>query len=392
MPGRGLVVRHHVHVDLPGLLDDRCPDPLVEDPGPPRPPGRPDDELGGVDLAGEFEQRGRDVVADHAVQARADARGEPAHLPHLGGGHPFDAVAADHVHHHQFRARLAGDTARAPYEGFGFGTPGYGDDDAFACFPRVGDLVLGAVLGEGGVHLVRDPQQREFAQRREVSAPKVVAERRIDLLGGVHVSVREPASQRFRGDVDELHLRCGPHHSVRHRLLLSHTGDLLDHVVETFEVLDVEGREYVDPGVEQLVDVLPALLVPAARGVRVGEFVDEHHRRPPRQHGLDVEFGHRRAAVLDELRWNQLESGGLLGGAGAAVGLHHGRDHVTTTFEAPVRLPEHRVRLADARRRTEIDPQLTTARRAVLLGTAHNAIIHPRGPHCIRVRSVRARR
>ena len=43
--------------------------------------------------------------------------------------------------------------------------------------------------------------------------------------------------------------------------LLLDAGDLLDDVVHRLEVLDVDGRDHVDPGVEQLLDVLPALLV-----------------------------------------------------------------------------------------------------------------------------------
>ena len=50
----------------------------------------------------------------------------------------------------------------------------------------------------------------------------------------------------------------------------------------------------VDPGVEQLLDVLPALLVARARDVRVGVLVDERDRRSAGEDGVDVHLLERR--------------------------------------------------------------------------------------------------
>ena len=52
----------------------------------------------------------------------------------------------------------------------------------------------------------------------------------------------------------------------------------------------------VDPGVQQLLHVLVALLVAAARDVGVGELVDDGHRRLALQHGVEVHLldGRRR--------------------------------------------------------------------------------------------------
>ena len=56
------------------------------------------------------------------------------------------------------------------------------------------------------------------------------------------------------------------------------------------------------PGVEQLLDVLPALLVARAGDVRVRELVDERDLRLPGEDRVDVHLLERRAAVLDCLR------------------------------------------------------------------------------------------
>ena len=129
------------------------------------------------------------------------------------------------------------------------------------------------------------------------------------------------SAQRFRRHVDELDLVGAPHDAVGDRLPLLHAGDALDHVVDRFEVLDVERRDDIDARVEELLDVLPTLLVAGARNVGVRELVDEHHVGTPGQHRLDVHLLELGAAVLDLAPRDDLEIAELLGGAGPPVRL-----------------------------------------------------------------------
>ncbi len=76
--------------------------------------------------------------------------------------------------------------------------------------------------------------------------------------------------------VDELDLIGAAHHGVGHRLALGDAGDAGHDVVERLQVLDVERGDDVDPRLEQLLDVLPPLLVTSARAFVVGVLVDEH--------------------------------------------------------------------------------------------------------------------
>ena len=140
-----------------------------------------------------------------------------------------------------------------------------------------------------------------------------------------------PAPERLRGLVDELDLVRRPHHRVRDRLLLLDAGDLLDHVVHRLEVLDVHGRDHVDPGPQQLLDVLPALLVAGAGDVRVGELVDERDRRLAGQDRVDVHLLEGRVPVLDAVPGDDLEVADLRGGVRPAVGLDEPDDDVGAT-------------------------------------------------------------
>ena len=136
------------------------------------------------------------------------------------------------------------------------------DHDSFASFPGPADAVPLAVLGKGVVHPIRDPQQCQLTERRQVARSEVVAKRRVDLLGRIDVAVRHTAPQRLGIHVDELDLVGGAYGAVGDGLTLADAGDLFDDVVERLEMLDVDGGDDVDPCVEDLPHVLPALRIP----------------------------------------------------------------------------------------------------------------------------------
>ena len=67
-------------------------------------------------------------------------------------------------------------------------------------------------------------------------------------------------------------------------------------------MLDVQRRVDVDAGGEQLLDVLVALGMAAARRVGVGQLVDQHQARPAREDGVEVHLLERAALVVDAAR------------------------------------------------------------------------------------------
>ena len=187
--------------------------------------------------------------------------------------------------------------------------------------------------------------------------PEVVAQRGVDPLGRVDVAVRQPAAQRLGGHVDQLDLVGAADHGVGHRLLLGDAGDLLDDVVEALQVLDVDRGQHVDAGGEDLVDVLPALLVPRAGRVGVRQLVDDDDLGMPGEHRVDVELGQRHAAVGDLPARQDLQALQLLSGAPPAVGLDQPDDDVGAAGAPPVRLAEHGEGLPDAGGGAQVDAQ-----------------------------------
>lgn len=110
----------------------------------------------------------------------------------------------------------------------------------------------------------------------------------------------------------------------------------------------------------------------------MGQLVDQHDLGAAGQHRLDVQLGELGAAVGDEARRDEFDAVEQLGGPLAAVGFYDRGDDVGAPFDPAVRLAEHREGLSDARRRAQVDPQLTplgAVRGRRRLGT-HQPIIH----------------
>ena len=124
-----------------------------------------------------------------------------------------------------------------------------------------------------------------------------------------------------------------------------------------FEVLDVAGADHVDAGIEQDVDVLPALEPLRARRVRVRQFVHQRDRRVAGDDRVGVHLLDDDAAVFDPSAGNDVEPVEQLGRLRPAVGLDETDHEVRPASGAAVSLFQHPIRLADARSHPEVDAQ-----------------------------------
>ena len=322
-------------------------------------------DLRGVESASRLDQRLADVGAGHLAVAAAQALHQAALLFEQTGGRRRQAGLRAHVHRDQVGVETLGHARRAAHEPVAVRRPREGDQDPLARLPGLRDAVADAVLGEAFLDPVGDPQKRELAQRSQVAGAEVVAEGGVDALGGVDVAAREPSPDRLDGEVDELQLVGAAHDLVRDGLALHDAGDLLYHVVEGLEMLDVEVGDHADPRVEQLLDVLPALLVAAPRHVGVREFVDERQLRTTREERVEVHLLEGRVPIRDGRPGHDLELADLVGGPLPAVRLDEAHHDVLAARPAAATLVQHRVGLADAGSGAEVDPQRAAAHAAL---------------------------
>ena len=122
-------------------------------------------------------------------------------------------------------------------------------------------------------------------------------------------------------------------------------------------MLHVDGGDDVDSRREQFLHILPALRVARAWCVGVGQLVDQCDCGPAGEHGIEIHLCERRIAVADLHAWDDLELANLLPGLSALVVLDVADDHVAAAFCSAAAFVEHRVGLADARRRAQVDAQ-----------------------------------
>ncbi len=111
---------------------------------------------------------------------------------------------------------------------------------------------MDGLVGAVGLNVVLDAiggaAQRELAQRHEIAFAEEIAGRALDLLGHVDLARLEPRQQFVGGHVNQDHVVCVVEKRVGNGLPHTDAGDAADDVVQAFEVLDIERREYIDSG------------------------------------------------------------------------------------------------------------------------------------------------
>ena len=173
-------------------------------------------------------------------------------------------------------------------------------------------------------------------------------QRALGLLGNIDLALLQPLDQVVGREVDQLDGVGAVEHLVRHGLAHPHMRDLRDHVVEAFDVLDVDGGIDVDAVGQQFLDVEIALGMAAAGRVGVGEFVDQGDLRPPRDQRVEVHFLERLVLVADPLARQHLEA--LQQGLGLrpAMGLDDADHDIGAGLPPGMRALQHLIGLADA--------------------------------------------
>ena len=261
--GATALVGDDVHVDLTGVADHLGAHTLGHHAGQTSPGAGAQHDLGGVDAPGEGQDGRRDLTVVDLMEGPTELFGKAS----LAGQHVRrtvdEAVGWRHVQGQQLAtAGALGDARATAQQGVSFGATGERHHHPLAGRPRLDDVVRGAITLQRTVHPIGGPQQREFAQGGEIALAEVVGQGGVDLVRAVDVAVCEAATQGLWGHVDQFDLVGATHHIVWHRLGLLNPGDRLDDVVERLQVLDVDGGDDVDPGVQDVVDVLPPLAVP----------------------------------------------------------------------------------------------------------------------------------
>ncbi len=320
-------------------------------------------QLGSVLCLGHPDQSRGHIGADHFDVPTAQIVEQGAILHQTLGSGAGQVVVCAHMHADEFGLRPHGHAGRTPDQHSAAARAGERDHHPLFGLPRSSDVVALAIVGKLLVDPIGHPQESQLAERSEVAGSKIVAERGVDALGRIHVSMGQPPAQRLGSHVDQFYLVGAPDHRVRHRLLLCDAGDLLHDVVERFQMLEVDGRYDVDAGIEDLLDVLPAFGMLRAGRIGVGQLVDQHEFGLAVQQSVDVHLFEGLAPVVDDAPRKDLQVADLSVRVRPAVILHPTDYHVGAALLPPPSLIEHGVGLAHSRGCAEIQPQLSSCHR-----------------------------
>ena len=224
--------------------------------------------------------------------------------------------------------------------------------------------------------------QRELPERREVAGRKEMLQGALGVTRQVDLAFPQPLQQVVGGDIDDLDVVGEVQDGIRHRLAHPDARDLRHDVVEALDVLDVQRRVDVDAGDQEFLDVLVTLRVAAARGVGMGQFVDEGDAGMAGDEGVQVHLVEQAALVRDRPARDQLEAFDEGLGFGAAVGLDDAGHDVHPVPQLGAGRGQHLVGLAHARGGAEED--LEEAAPATLAASFGQQGIGGRAPVAIR--------
>ena len=219
--------------------------------------------------------------------------------------------------------------------------------------PRAGNRMLAHMRQQLLVDALGGAAQRQLAQRRQIAGREKVANRALGLLRHIDLALVQALDQILGREVDDFDVVGLVEHAVGHGLAHADSGDPGDHVVEALDMLDVQRREHVDAGGDQLLDIEIALGMAAARSIGVRQFIDKNELRAALQDRVEIHFGQEVALVLDLLPRNRLETVEQRLGLAPAMRLDDADDDIRTLAQLGLRrsAASHRSCRPRARRR-----------------------------------------
>ncbi len=189
----------------------------------------------------------------------------------------------------------------------------------------------------------------------EVAAGEEIFQGGLNALHGIDLSLLEALLEVFGGEVDVDDLVGLGEDGIGQALAHFYADEVLHHVVEAFEMLDVEGRNHVYSCGDDVLDVLVSLGVFAAGDVGMGELIDDGDRGVSGDDGIHIHFLNDDLVIFDLSAGDDFKAFEEAGGFGAAVGFDEANDDVDPFVFKAVRFLQHAESFSDAGAVTEID-------------------------------------
>ncbi|MNB91488.1 hypothetical protein D3C75_385690 [compost metagenome] len=113
------------------------------------------------------------------------------------------------------------------------------------------------------------------------------------LPGDVDLAFVQALAQIVRRQIHQHHFVGGVEKGIGDGFPHLNPGYAADHVIQAFQVLDVNSGKNVNARFEQLLNILPAFGVARAGRIAVRQFVHQDQRRAAGEGGVEIELTHQ---------------------------------------------------------------------------------------------------
>ena len=198
------------------------------------------------------------------------------------------------------------------------------------------------------IHTVRTSSQRYLAQSRQVLHSKEIIHSPLRLIRFIHVSGPHTVYKLLRFYINKLNLIRVVKNRIRNPFMHKYAGNRRDGIIETLDMLDVNGSIYVNSRLQKLFDILIPLRMAAFRRVCMGQLINKYKLRLPLQGGVKVKFRQCNPLVLGNKIRNALKPVYKRGRLRSGMGLNIASNDVDSPLLGRVRRLQHGICLADA--------------------------------------------
>ena len=224
---------------------------------------------------------------------------------------------------------------------------------------RVAVLPLDAGIFTDGIDLVGAAPQGDFPQCGQIWNGEKVRHGPLGLLLAIDLAAFQPFHQFGRLDIHDLHLIGPVKDRIRNPLPDGDAGDGGHRIVQTFNMLHIDGGIDIDAGLQQLVHILIALFMPGAGGVAVGQFVHQNEPGLSLQRPVQIKFPKENIPVGYIFHRNLLQIVYQLHRLRAGVRLDIAHHHINALTLCGMGGFQHGIGLADAGGVAEKDFELS---------------------------------
>ena len=201
-----------------------------------------------------------------------------------------------------------------------------------------------------GIHadMVGHKAQREFPQCRKIGLPEKTPRGSGGTVRQIHFTFMQALNEFGGRQVHQLQHGV-IQHAVGNSLPNLRARDLPHCVGTTFDVLNIEGGEDINPRIEQFYYVLAALGMSRALGIGVREFIHQDKLRTACQHRVEVHFAKGHTTILELLSRKLGQACGERVGFLPPVRLDITGDDIATCLQLAMRSLQHGESLANPR-------------------------------------------